>query len=107
MPDCATNYEGSAIVNTGYGLVFVGAEHMTAPRFRLLFLMMCRTGKDNVVRCSVRELAEGAGISTGTVIRAVRYFEELGVIERLSKPQTRLRLLLDRNFLNRGERCNG
>jgi DNA-binding MarR family transcriptional regulator len=70
-------------------------EQVTTKHLRVLMALIdLMEAYTNEVRTTFSELIEKTGLARGTVVRAVRMFEDMAVIERHSKPNRQSRWMV-------------
>ena len=91
---------GQVTVNLQSLMEVAQSPKMTSKRFGILFALMRKVhDEENHLQCSLREIAQCAGVNKGTVSQAVVFFEEVGVVRRISLPRRRLHLEISSNVL--------
>jgi hypothetical protein len=75
-------------MNPGFLEGWVRNEAFTVKMMAVLIVMLKRMTYGNLVSESCLNLAKEAQVCRSTVIRAVRLFEEWGVMKKISEPRT-------------------
>lgn len=94
--------DGWGLFNFPLFLEVIKDKAATSKMIAVLIELASRVeGERHVVDTTFDSLANKCGVSRGTVLRAIKFFERHNVIMRISRPHTRLKFLVSSKFITR------
>jgi hypothetical protein len=94
--------EGYAIVNLNEVVKEVREGKATA-KMLAVWMTLCsgELSYDDLISMRIKRMAKTAGVSYGTVVRSLRYFEGRGWIKKMSPPNGRLCYAVNRQVVQK------